>query len=445
MEQTKNIIETLYPMNACLLGEGYDNRLEFIKSLVKLDVLEFPSGTEFGTWTVPEEWVVRDAWVKDPKGNKIADYQKDPLSLVVGSTPYHATVSLNDLRKHWHYSDDRPNDIPYVFKFYDKDWGFCFRKNDIKMENPDVLAGLRLEDGSEFVPKMTDKLEEGDYEVFIDTEYRPGVMKVGVHTIPGKSDREILLFAHLDHPFQANDNLSGVACLLGALKDLKSERTVKLIFCPETIGSTAYALTQDISKVDFVLAVDICGNDNSTLLQKAFNKDARINHVAHLALQQFAESYRKGEFRNTIGSDESVFNDPLIGIPGLMLSTWEYPEYHTSADTPDKINYEKIEKCGKVIAKILEYWDMDFIPKREFKGQLMRSRYNAQSGNKQANLSWDYMIYNMDGKKHLSELCTDYGLNFEYVYSIIGKIENEKKISRVGSSQVPLEKTSQKE
>lgn len=431
MEHTKNIIETLYPMNACLLGEGYDNRLEFIKSLVKLDVLEFKSGTELGTWTVPEEWIVRDAWVKDPEGNKIADYKKDPLSLVVGSLPFRGKVTLDELRKHWHYSDEMPDAIPYVFKYYDKDWGFCFRKNEIKSDNEEnFMPGVLREDGSEFIPSTIDKLKEGEYEVFIDTEYKPGVMKLGVHTIPGKSKREILLFAHLDHPFQANDNLSAVACFLDVATKVKSDHTIKIVFCPETIGSTSYALTQDLSKVDFVLSVDICGNKNSIILQKSFDPDAKINAVAHLALQQLGETYRKGAFRNTIGSDEGVFNDPLIGIPGIMLSTWEYPEYHTSEDTPDKIDYDQLEKMTKVVLKTIEYWDKDYTPVRQFKGQLMRSRYNAQTPNKQANLSWDYLIYSVDGETPLSVLCANYGINFEYAFEIFEKMEKDGKITR---------------
>lgn len=446
IEHTKNIIETLAPMNACLLGEGYDNRLEFIKSLVTLDILEFPSGTELGTWTVPEEWVVRDAWVKDPEGNKIADYKTNPLSLVVGSKRKDAIIPLEELRKHWHYSDEMPNATPYVFNYYEtayhqNNWGFCFPKNQIRKESETPLAGVLREDGTEFIPKTEDVLKDGDYEVFIDTEYVPGKLKIGVHTIKGESDREILLLAHIDHPFQANDNVSGVACLLDIVSKIKSKHTIKIVFCPETIGSTAYALSQDVSKVDFVLAVDICGNKNSILFQKALDVEARINKITHLALHQQGESYRKGVFRNTIGSDESVFNDPLIGIPGIMLSTWPYPEYHTSDDTPDKIDYESIEKMGKVILTILDYWDKDFIPKREFRGQLMRSRYGIQTNNKQVNLSWDYFCYAIDGKKYLSELCADYGLNFEYTLKVINKLIKDGKISRVNPGEVKVKKT----
>lgn len=440
-EQIQNVIETLYPINRCLLGEGYDTSLKFLESLVDLEILEFPSGTEIGTWVVPDEWVVRDAWVKDPEGNKIADYKANPLSLVVGSTKQHGIIDLEELRKHWHYIDELPKSTPYVFKYYDKTWGFCFPKDAVREDNKEAMAGVMLEDGKEFVPKTIDKLKDGEYEVFIDTEFRKGTMKVGVHTIKGKSDREILLLAHLDHPFQANDNLSGVACLLSILKKLKTDRTVKIIFCPETIGSHAYALTQDLSKVDFALAVDICGNNNSILLQKAFDGEARINKIAHLALQHMGETYRKGAFRNTIGSDEGAFNDPSIGVPGIMLSTWPYAEYHTADDTPDKIDYDAIEKMGNVISKIVEYWSNDFIPTREFKGQLMRSRYGAQTPNQQVNLSWDYFIYSMDGKKYLSELCADYGLNYEYALEIIEKLEKDGKLSRPNTSKKPVKKT----
>jgi aminopeptidase-like protein len=414
-EHTKNIIETLTPMNRCLLGEGYDNSLKFIDHLIPLQILEFPSGTQLGTWTVPEEWIVRDAWVKGPDGEKIADYKKNPLSLVVGSIPQVAHMELRTLRKHWHYSDESPDTTPYVFKYYDNTWGFCFPK--------DVLYD-KDENG------LKDKLPEGDYEVFIDSEYKPGIMKLGVHTIKGKSDREILLFAHLDHPFQANDNLSGVACLVDLATKLKVEHTVKIIFCPETIGSVAYALTQDLSKVDFMIALDICGNTNSILMQKSFDAENKINRVAHLAIHSFAETYRKGAFRNTIGSDEYAFNDPQIGVPGIMLSTHPYKEYHTDQDTPEKIDYEQIEKMGKIIEKIIEIWEKDYIPVKKFKGQLMRSKYGIQTSSPQVNLSWDYFIYNMDGKKTLAELCTEYGLNFDYCYDVMEKIAEDKIIRK---------------
>ena len=405
-------------MNRCLLGEGYDNALKFIDHLIPLEILEFPSGTKLGTWTVPDEWIVRDAWVKDPDGNKIADYKKNPLSLVVGSTPQDFHCELNTLRKYWHYSDENPDATPYVFKYYDNTWGFSFPKNEL------------FEPRQENDVKIRDKLPEGDYKIFIDSEYKPGVMKLGVHTIPGKSEREILLFAHLDHPYQANDNLSAVACLVDLASKIKAEHTIKIVFCPETIGSVAYALTQDLTKVDFMIAIDICGNPGSILLQKSFDVEDKINRVAHLAIHSFSETYRKGAFRNTIGSDEYVFNDPQIGVPGIMLSTHPYREYHTDQDTPEKIDYEQIEKMGKIIEKIIEIWEKDYTPVKKVKGQLMRSKYGIQTPSPQVNLSWDYLWYNIDGKKTLVELCTEYGLNFDFVYDTFKKLLKDKIIKK---------------
>lgn len=418
-ESTKQIIENLYPMNACLLGAGYDNRLEYIKHLIDLEVLEFPSGTKLQTWTVPEEWIIRDAWVKF-NGEKILDYKTNPLSIVVGSLPISKKMKLAEIKSHIHTNDVHPKKTPYIYKYYEKDWGVCMPFKDYIM------------------------LEEGEYEVFIDTEYKPGVMKVGVHTIKGQSDREILMFAHLDHPYQANDNLSAVACLLDLTHKIDKadiQHTIKIIFCPETIGSIAYAHTQDLTKVDFVLAVDICGNANTLMLNKTFDRNALINRVVHLATQGIGDGYRKVDFRGMIGSDESVFNDPLIGIPGIMLSRYPYDEYHTSDDTPDKIDYAMIEETEEVIMRIIDIYEKNYIPKRNYKGLLMRSAYGFQTFNKQLNLAYDYFFYAMDGKKTLVELCTEYGLHWGLTLEIMERLIKDNVIKRTDIGKVKKQKT----
>lgn len=406
----KSIIEELYKMGATLMGAGYDNALLFLSKLIDLEIIEIPSGTQLETWTVPDEWVVREAWVKY-KSKKILDYTKQPLSLVVYSEPFKGKLSKEEFLNHLYFSADQPTKTPYIFKFYERDWGFTMPANERK------------------------KLKDGDYEIFIDTEFKPGTMKLGVHTIPGKTDREILLFAHLDHPYQANDNLSGVACLVDLVPKLKDlDHTIKIIFCPETIGSIAYGVTQDISKVDFVIAVDICGNDNTLLIQKAFDKEARINRVAHIAVRSVGESYNKGEFRATIGSDEYYFNDPKVGIPGIMFSRWPYDEYHTTDDTPDKIHYPSIEKTQQVILKTIQIYEQDFIPVKNFKGPLMRSKYRAQTGYSNLNRCYDMLFYSMDGKRSLAELCAEVGLEFEHTYKLIKELEDDKQVSRADFS-----------
>ena len=451
MENLKTLIETLTPMNRCLLGSGYDSALEYLKHLINLEVIEIPSGTQYGTWTVPDEWIVRDAWVKF-KGEKIIDYQKEPLGLIVGSLPFNGKVTLDELKKHLRYDNDNPDVTPYVMNFYEKDWGFCVPKNQIKAKlvkddcdgcEP-VLKAFDPEAGKVAIQgdkpaETVDRLEQGEYEVFIDTEWKPGKIKLGVHTIKGNSDREILLFAHLDHPFQANDNLSAVACLVDLAIKLKCEHTIKIIFCPETIGSIAYAHTQDISKVDFVIAVETCGNVGPILLQKSWNPLDKINRVAHCALQIMGKTYKKGQFRAALGSDETVFNDPNIGIPGLLISRFPYKEYHTAWDTPDKINYEMIKETGDLIMKIIDIWEKDFVPVRKFKGPLMRSRFGLQSFSKHVNLNYDYLFYNMDGKRSLAELCAEFEMNFDVLHDTLKKIAEDGQISGIDTGKEPVE------
>jgi len=415
----QNIINDLYPLNRCQLGEGYDNALLYLEKLIDLEVLEFTSGMKLEQWTVPEEWVVRDAWVKY-KGKKIIDYQKNPLSLMVGSLPFNGKVSLEELLLHLHYSDAKVDAHICEEKYYEKDWGLTMPKSKI----------YKLEGGK----NVGMKLKEGEYEVFIDTEYRPGVMKVATHTIKGKTDKEILLFAHLDGPFQANDNLSGVACLVDLVKHIKPEQyehTIKLIFCPKIIGSIAYATTQDISRVDAVFAVNAVGTESveGILFQKSF-KDSALNTSAHLAIKGMGEGYRQGIFRSALGGDEYVFNDPQLDIPAILISTHYYPEYHTSADTPEIIDYPTIEKVQRFLLKTIEYYEKDFILERQFTGPLFRSKYGFQSKGQGFNLSWDHFIYSIDGRKTLGELCLEYGLNFEYTLDRIEILIADGQITR---------------
>lgn len=438
----KKIIEDLYKLDRYLLGEGYDKALEYIAEklapkdkLSGLNIIEIPSGTKLGGgWVVPDEWIIRDGYIKAPNGEKIIDWQKDKLAVSQGSEPVNLKMTKEEVEKKIYWSDIRPQATPYNYKLYGGGWGFNAPRNKVKQLMsceggicvPDMGVKMVVEGQKN---EYKDLLEEGEYEVVIDSEYRPGMMKIGVHTIPGKTDREILLFAHLDHPWQANDNLSSVACLIDMAEKLrgKYEHTIKLIFCPETIGSIAYCETQDISKVDFVIALECLGNDHDLLFQKSFNVEDRLNRIVHLAIKNENESYRKGNYRQLIGSDENYFNDPKVGIQAIMLSRWDYgekkyPEYHTSDDTPDIINEEKIQKVQNIILKTIEIWEEDFIPVRNFKGPLFRSKYGLHTPFKEINLTYDHIIYSIDGKISLAELCDMYGQGWDFTYPKFKKI-----------------------
>lgn len=449
------IIQDLLPLGATLLGDGFHKGLEYINKIIPLDIIKVKSGTKLETWTVPNEWIVRDAWVKF-NGKKILDYKTNPLCLMVYSSPFRGIVSKEELKQHLTTAEEI-NAVAYHYSFYEPKWGFSMPKDQMWRKvgagKPVQEVNGTIELKPENVSQYEDLLQDGEYEVFIDTEFKPGNLEIGVHTLPGvwerttkekDKDREILLFAHLDHPYQANDNLSGVATLIDLTKQIKCNHRVKLIFCAETIGSIAYALTQDVSKVDFMIALDCVGNDNSVLVQKAWDKEARINFAVNFAITGLGISYRKGEFRFLIGSDEYIFNDPKINIPGVMLSRWPYKEYHTDNDTVEVVKEEKLKEIQQIILKTIEIYEKDFIPVRKFRGPLMRSKYGWQYPDKLINRSLDYLIYGIDGKTWLSRLVIGSGIQFDLAHKLLTILKQDGLIDRIDVGEVSKSKTPRK-
>ena len=120
-----NTIKKLFPINRSLTGIGNRVSLNILNSVCKnLDILEFKSGTKVYDWIIPDEWNVKNAYIKcDNK--KILDFKKNNLHLVSYSMPINKLISYEELNKHLYSVNDKPNAIPYVTSYYKKNWGFC--------------------------------------------------------------------------------------------------------------------------------------------------------------------------------------------------------------------------------------------------------------------------------------------------------------------------------
>ena len=78
-------------------------------------------------------------------------------------------------------------------------------------------------------------MTDDEYEVVIDSSLESGALTYGELTIPGKSEEQILLFAHCCHPSLANDNLSGIAVVVELARLLSSASpryTYRCVFAP---------------------------------------------------------------------------------------------------------------------------------------------------------------------------------------------------------------------
>ena len=154
-EKMYTLASQLYPICRSITGEGVRQTLKQLQEVIPLQIFEVPSGTKVFDWEVPREWNVREAWVKDPRGNKVIDFQEHNLHLLNYSRPIHEKMDLATLKPHLHTLPEQPELIPYRTSYYQEDWGFCLSH------------------------RQYEALEDGEYEIFIDSTLATGALTYG--------------------------------------------------------------------------------------------------------------------------------------------------------------------------------------------------------------------------------------------------------------------------
>jgi aminopeptidase-like protein len=119
------LVRELYPICRSITGDGVRATLARLAQEIELEVHEVPSGTTVFDWTVPREWNIRDAWVKNAAGERVIDFRRHSLHVVSYSVPVRRRMSLAELRPHLHTLPAQPELIPYRTSYYKEDWGFC--------------------------------------------------------------------------------------------------------------------------------------------------------------------------------------------------------------------------------------------------------------------------------------------------------------------------------
>src|SRR5215831_19780649 len=76
----------LFPICRSITGSGIRETLRLIGERIPLKTHDVPSGTQVFDWTVPKEWNIRDAYIKDSGGERIVDFQKSNLHVLNYST-----------------------------------------------------------------------------------------------------------------------------------------------------------------------------------------------------------------------------------------------------------------------------------------------------------------------------------------------------------------------
>jgi aminopeptidase-like protein len=336
------LFDRLWPILRSITGAGVRETLATLSDVVPLERIEVPSGTRVFDWTVPAEWVAREAYAIAPTGERILDMRENNLHLLNYSAPFRGTLTRAQFDEHLHSLPDQPEAIPYVTSYYERRWGFCVSQ------------------------RQRDALPEGNYEVVVDTEHVPGSLSIGEAVLPGAEQREVLISTYTCHPSLANNELSGP--LVAAFLHRRLARwparqlTYRFVFAPETIGAIAYLSLRGEHLRKHLMAgyvVTCAGTEDRFTLKRSRRGDTPADRAALHVLRSLSEEPRVLDFFPT-GSDERQYCSPGFDLPvaSVMRSMYgAYPEYHTSLDNRDLISFTALRGSVDLYERILKVLD----------------------------------------------------------------------------------------
>ena len=342
----------IFPICRSITGPGVRETLQAIEAYigdgVDFQVHNVPSQTQVFDWTVPKEWIIREAYIEDENKNRIIDMKENNLHVMGYSIPVDRVVDLQELKQYIYTQPEQPEVIPYVTSYYKERYGFCMSET------------------------QKNSLPEGNYHMYIDSELIDGNLTYGEAVIPGETDKEIFFSTYICHPSMANNECSGPAVVSELIRYVQNmERrkyTYRFLFIPETIGSITYMSTENHLAhmkahilAGFILTC-VGDNHNYSIVHSRYG-----DNLAERALQTVLQYHTNGHFSEydflKRGSDERQYCAPGIDLPVATFCRTkfhEFPEYHTSADnlsyiSPDGL-YGAYEVMTKVI-QVLEYND----------------------------------------------------------------------------------------
>ena len=208
---------------------------------------------------------------------------------------------------------------------------------------------------------------------------------------------EIILTAHLFEGYVkqgANDNISGSAAILEVARMLKSmidegiierpERGIRFIWIPEFSGTIPWVqehmplMGKTLCNINLdMVGLNLADSKSFLCLQRTtygnahYVNDVMENYYEYVGItnrEGLAISGRGGYLKRIVApsgsddpfyfrvddhygaSDHEVFNDPAVGVPGVMMITWPDLYYHTSQDRADKCDATQMKRVCVITA-----------------------------------------------------------------------------------------------
>ncbi|RME05405.1 MAG: DUF4910 domain-containing protein [Anaerolineae bacterium] len=428
--QLKPLLERLYPLHRTLASDEMDEALQIVGAVMPSQagytVERFTPGEMAWTWRVPERYVVHEAYLETEDGRRIVDFADNPLHIVSYSPPVDALLTWEELEPHLYYSEERPWATPWIFKYYQRDWGFCLPK--------EVFDAL---------PR------KGRYRAVIRSEFLTdparGGFAVGVGVIhpeggPDPQAGEMLISAHLCHPMQANDDLAGVVTAIELAHRLAENplppgsMSVRFWFGPETIGTIVYLSHHEelIPRLKGGIFIEMTGNEGVIAWHHTRQHDHLLDQVTAAVMASREHVARK--FADFPPNDERVINGPGVNVPCISINRWPYDEYHTTDDNPMIIQEAMLQEAADVVEEITRLYASNYIPRRTFRGPLFLSGNGLWVDwreNWALNRAIEKIMMRFEGEQSVFEIAQDVGLDYWMVRDYVEKFRLKGFVERL--------------
>ena len=422
-EEIDLYLQRLFPLNRSLTGKGNRETLNILKELIPLDIVEIPSGAQVYDWTVPKEWKLKEAWIKNSLGEKIIDLKNSNLHVVGYSTPVHQVMKFDELKEKLYYLEKLPVALPYRTSYYSGSWGFCLSYQQYQS---------LFKEGEE-------------YEVYIDSELFDGSLSMGELLIEGKSKKEYLISSYICHPSMANDSLSGVLTAAFLAKYLLENQpslnySYRVVFVPETIGAIAYCATyeKEMKAIEEGCVLTTCGGPGKFGYKQSWQFGNSINTLTEEVFKENRTDFTTYPFE-VRGSDERQYSTQGFRINTVTITKdkyYEYDYYHTSLDNLDFVKATYIEETLALYIQLIKKMDQRVKYKsRVPHGEVMLSKHDLypkmggafnqliekKSGKSELDIILEFLFY-ADGTQDLLALSKIISVEIDVIEAVVQKL-----------------------
>jgi aminopeptidase-like protein len=173
------------------------------------------------------------------------------------------------------------------------------------------------------------------------------------------------------------------------------------------------------------------GIRNPILFQHSRQGVHLLDRICDYVLKTSQVDFRESPFRGEIVNDENVINGPGVNIPCLSLSRWPYDDYHTSDDTPDRVDWEKVVEVADVVEKVVRLFCQNAYPRRRFRGPVFLSGHGLWVDwrqNRELNRAIDDIMHRLEGDLSFFDIAEQVGLDFHVVRDYLLQFEQKKLI-----------------